>query len=424
MTTLKGVFIKVGALSLIVVMGLVALLTMGGQEGSARTSLAGTNVAVLSPASQSVVYASVNDPSASGVYRSGDGGRTWQLASRELSKQVNALAVSPADPKVVYAGTSGNSIASGENSLYVSTDSGQRWNKTPLLLPASAEGKVPGVLSLAADPSDASTLYVGTDGQGIYKLTEKGTTIAALGSDVFSGARVDQIAVAPSDSQQLFAVTSKGLFASKDGGTIWSEVQTLPEHTLALAVAPSNSQMLYAGTTSMGAYRSTDGGLTWQAIGEGLGLVPGAALAVDRIEVDPQNPLLVYAVPSYVLGTGSGHPTSLGVYVTYDGGDSWRQLSSSATTGQVNSLVAAPKQGGEVYLGTEQGVFLANQAGAGAVNSQDPLPSSILIDGEGKVALSRVLVILFTLVAACAVLVVNPLKACRSLLGRSGQVCE
>ena len=403
---LRGMFLAV-----IVALGLVIFLTVGGEEGSARTDLSGMNVTALSSAGRSAMYAQVDDPEASGLYRSGDGGRNWQLASRQLGKQVNALAVSPADPRVVYAGTSGGSIALQDNSLYISTDAGRKWSKTPLNLPVDAEGNVPTVLSLAVDHVDAGTLYVGTDGQGIYKLTDKGVTLMALG-DEFCGARVDQVVVSPRDSQLLYAVTSTGLFESRDSGESWSQVQTLPEQAVTLAMAPGDSQVLYAGTASMGAYRSVDGGRTWHSIGEGLGLIPGVALSVTSLEVDAQDPFLVYATPSYMLGTSKVHEVPLGVHVSDDGGDSWRELTPAGSTGQVNALLQAPSQEGEILLGTEQGVFWASQDGISEVNAKaDKRPVAALGDElAGNAAFGKVSIILLTVMAAAIVNIVKPAK--------------
>jgi len=367
------------------------------------------NVTALSPASGSIMYAQVDDLEASGLYRSGDGGRSWQRASRQLGKQVNALAVSPADPRVVYAGTSGGSIPLQDNSLCISTDAGRKWSKTPLNLPADAEGNVPTVLALAVDYSDADTLYVGTDGQGIYKLTDKGVTLMAL-SDEFHGARVDQVVVSPRDSQQFYAVTSIGLFESTDSGESWNRVQALPEQAVTLAMAPSDSQVLYAGTASMGAYRSVDGGKTWHSIGEGLGLIPGVALSVTSLEVDAKDPFLVYAAPSYMLGTSEVHEVPLGVHVSDNGGDSWRELTSAGSTGRVNSLQQAPSQEGEIFLGTEQGVFWANQDEISEVNTV-----SVTVLGDesvGSAAFGKVSVILLTVMAATIVIIVKPAKMC------------
>jgi photosystem II stability/assembly factor-like uncharacterized protein len=416
MKTLKGILIRAIGLIVVAVVGVFVLTAVSNSAGSARTSLADARVTALSSAADSVIYASVDTPLA-GFYRSSDGGRTWQMVSHQLDRQVNALVVSPADAKTVWAGTQGGSIALEHDSLYVSHNGGQDWTRTPLLLPANPEGRIPTVLSLAADPRDAGTIYVGTDGQGLYKMTDRGATMTALGSN-FSWGRVEQVVVAAADAQQVFAVTSGGLFESRNGGDDWSRNQTLPEKAVTLAVAPSNSLILYAGTASMGAYRSDDGGQTWKAIGAGLGLVPGTAMAVNSLEVDAQNPDLVYAMPSYIFNGGSVvHEVSLGVFESRDGGQSWKQIKAGEAVGQVNAVAVAPAANGNVYLATDRGVLLANKD---ASNTSVSETFGAIVSGSGSATdgLAQVSIILFTAMAAAAVLLVKPAHFCRTLLSR------
>ena len=272
MRTFQGFWIRAIATVAVVVIGVVTLFAVSNNEGSARTSLADSRVTALSSSRDSVIYASVDAPLA-GFYRSTDGGRTWQMVSRTLDQQVNALVVNPSDrrpsgpaPRAAPLRWSVTAYSSRTTEVKLDADSA--------FLPASPEGRIPSVLALAADPRDAGTLYVGTDGQGLYKLTDLGTTMTSLGSDFYQ-ARVEQIVATALDPQKIFAVTSNGVFESQNGGDNWSRMDSLPEKAVALAVAPSNNRIIYAGTASMGAYRSDDGGKTWTSIGNGLGLVPG-----------------------------------------------------------------------------------------------------------------------------------------------------
>lgn len=415
MKTAKGILIRAIGLIVVVVIGLFVLTAVSNSAGSARTSLADARVTALSSTADSVIYASVDSPLA-GFYRSADGGRTWQLVSRQLDRQVNALVVSPADAKTVWAGTQGGSLALERDSLFVSHNGGQDWTRTPLLLPANPEGRIPTVLSLAADPRDAGTIYVGTDGQGLYKLSDRGTTLTALGSD-FSRARVEQVVVSPSDTQQVFAVTTNGLFESRNGGDAWSRVQSLPEKAVTLAVAPSNNRILYVGTVSMGAYRSDNGGETWKPIGTGLGLVPGAVVSVRNIEVDAQNPDHVYAMPSYIFSGTDAVETPLGVYESRDGGQAWTQVKTGEAVGQVNAVAVAPATNGNVYLATDRGVVLANKE-AGNTSVSETFGAMVRGDGSTTDGLAQVSIILVTAMAAAAVILVKPAHFCRTIVSR------
>ena len=411
MNTIKNLALRLISVAVIAGLGTVLFLAVGDREGTASTDLAAMNVIAVSSVSGSTLYAQVDQGDASGVYRSTDGGRNWQIASQRLGRNVNALATNAEDPRIVYAGTSADAVSSVGNNLYISTDSGRNWENTPLALPMTTDARTPAVLSLVVDRSGA--VYVGTDGQGIYKLTDRGTTMMALG-DNLHGARVDQVLIGPEDQQQLYAVTSKGLFESTDAGEHWSEITTPPEHVVSLSVAPSDSRTMYAGTASMGAYRSTDGGNTWQSIGDGMGLTPGVPLTVRGLEVDANDASRVYAVPSYLLGTSEVHEAPLGVFVSNDGGDSWHKLSDTGATPHVNSLLPDPKQQGDVLLGTTQGIFSADQESISpASETGSSVGAAQAEDRADSASWDKVLIILATLAAVVVVIVTNPARIWR-----------
>ena len=410
MNTIKNLTLRVISVVLIAALGIVLFLAVGDREGTASTDLTGMNVTAVSSVSGRTLYAQVDDEGASGVYRSTDGGRNWQLASQRLGRNVNVLAASVADPRVVYAGTSADAVSAHGNNLYISTDGGRNWENTPLALPMSTDARIPAVLSLAVDGSGA--VYAGTDGQGVYKLTDRGTTMMALGEALY-GARVDQILIGPQNTQQLYAVTSKGLFASADAGENWLRITTLPEHAVSLAVAPSDAQVMYVGTASMGAYRSTDGGNTWQSIGAGMGLLPGVPLTVRGLEVDENDPSLVYAAPSYLLGTSEVHEAPLGVFVSNDGGDSWRKLDDAGTVARVNSLFADPNQQGDVLLGTARGIFSADQEKVSPASDYSA-STGRAEERPASTSWDKVLIILLTIAAVAVVVVThNPARLWR-----------
>ncbi|MFC1935939.1 WD40/YVTN/BNR-like repeat-containing protein [Chloroflexota bacterium] len=110
----------------------------------------------------------------------------------------------------------------------------------------------------------------------------------------------------------------------------------------ALAIAPGNPEVLYAGAESGGVYKSTDGGAIWQRSNNGMD--PQAA--VQDIVVDPTNPQVLYAAD---LRTG--------VYRSDDGGRLWVRINESLRTRAVKAL-AISADGGILYAATEgEGVF-------------------------------------------------------------------
>ncbi len=383
----------------ILTLGTVLAMSVGEQEGLARVSLTGVPVHTITSGSSDgrVLYAAAGGQgtTSGGVYKSVDGGQSWQPLSLGLRLSVNALAVHPANPKVIYVGTQGGDSRLEQYSLYRSMDGGRSWQRAPLSLPAGPDGRLPSVLCLTTDPQDSSALYVGTDGQGAYKITSDGYILLSLGHEL-QGARVEHMVVDPNHSQQLYAVTDRGLYRSENGGMNWAPLKT-PEQTVALAVARKDSQILYLGTASMGVYRSADGGATWQPIGASLGLRPGVALSVTALEVDPYNENVVYAAPVYRLGTTQTHLAPLGIYISRNGGASWT-LVDEASGSLVTRLLADAASSGVVYASTRQGVVCYGRRGGGSAVNSPTRPNLPL----------RWAIILLTLLAAATSLAFRP----------------
>ncbi len=383
----------------ILTLGTVLALPIGEQEGLARVNLTGIPVRAITFGSPDgrVLYAGVGGQgtTASGLYKSADGGQSWQPLNVGPELPINALAVHPANPAVIYVGTQGSSSPLRQHSLYRSTDGGRSWQRAPLSLPAGADGRIPSVLCLAVAPQDPDVLYVGTDGQGAYKIANNGYTLLSLGREL-QGARVEHVVVDPERSQRLYAVTDRGLYRSENEGMNWTALKT-PEQAVALAVARKENQVLYIGTASMGVYRSADGGATWQPIGDGLGLRPGVALSVTALEIDPRNENVVYAAPVYRLGTTQTHLAPLGIYVSRNGGTSWT-LVSQASGVIVTHLLADPASSGVVYASTQQGVICYGRRGDGSAVNSPTSPHSSL----------RWAIVLLTLLAAAMSLAFRP----------------
>ncbi len=227
------------------------------------------------PSRPQTVYAS---SAIGGVFASGDSGATWRPANSGLTDlRIRCLAVSPADPGVVYAGA----VSGG----FRTTDGGASW--TPL------SGGFPSSLidAIAIDPADPSTVYAaGTEG-ALVRSRDAGATWAAIGNAATTAGEPRLLAVDPSDSSRLYLATlAGGVFRSSDGGDSWtastSGLKDSAGNVLAVtavAVDPTNGARLYAGTVQNGVFASADAGATWTAANDGAGdtLTAGLLLASD-----------------------------------------------------------------------------------------------------------------------------------------------
>jgi photosystem II stability/assembly factor-like uncharacterized protein len=315
--------VRIGLFGLILGLGTMVALVTDETPGLALANLSGASVQAMASATHGdVMYAGlVGGPQPTGIFRSDDNGRTWQMISSGPGVAVNALAVHPANDVIIYAGTSGGPAAT-TYSLWRSTNGGQTWHRFTLGLPTDPYGMIPSVTALAIDPNQPEALYVGTDGQGVYRFDEGRNSYELVGGVSLYNANVNGLLVSP--DSQIYALTGEGLFVTD--GYEWQKLETLPELAVSLAVAPNDPQTLYAGGSSTGAFRATDGGQSWERISSGLEMIPGAALHITALTVDEDDPNRVVAATAYGLGSQLARG---GIYESTDAGGNWTKVAEA-----------------------------------------------------------------------------------------------
>jgi photosystem II stability/assembly factor-like uncharacterized protein len=192
------------------------------------------------------------------------------------------------------------------------------------------------ISAIAADPRDASTIYVAAAGGGVWKTSDAGSHWTALTDDqatLFMGA----IALAPSDPDVIYAGTGEatnsalsftghGVLKSTDAGASWTLLgaDVFDRHTISqIVVAPDDPNTAYvavggggthglAGNT--GIWRSMDGGATWIDTTATI----STTAAFSDVEIDPTQPETLYAA----VGSFRGSSVN-GVYKSTDGGNTW-----------------------------------------------------------------------------------------------------
>jgi photosystem II stability/assembly factor-like uncharacterized protein len=157
-------------------------------------------------------------------------------------------------------------------------------------------------------------------------------------------AHVNNLVVGP--DSRVYALTNNGLFVTN--GYAWQQLESLPELAVSLAVAPNDPQILYAGGTSTGAFRATDGGQSWERVSNGLDVVPGAALRVTALSVDDQDANHVVVATAHGVGSRLARG---GIYESTDAGLNWIKLAEA--DGVVMSLIFNQ---GVVYAATANGL--------------------------------------------------------------------
>lgn len=148
------------------------------------------------------------------------------------------------------------------------------------------------VTAVVVDPSGSATVYLGTEGHGIFKSTDGGATWVAAQSGL-GNPYVFTLALDPVTPGTVYAGTQEGFFKSTDSGGTWVSASTgLYANINAVAVAPG---VLHVGTYVGGVFRSIDGGLSWTPTNTGLG-----SQNVWALVRDPATPATLYA------GTSAG----------------------------------------------------------------------------------------------------------------------
>lgn len=262
----------------------------------------------------------------SGLYRSTDGGETWQPAFMVLGlpeiPPALAVAVPPdtAEARDVLVGVNGGIVRSW--------DGGQNWESA--LLPSPP----PVVLALASSPNFAQDglLFAGTLEDGVLCSSDRGRRWVAWNFGLLD-LNILCLAISPAfaTDETLFAGTQSGIFRSTNGGRAWREVD-LPfgfEAVLSLAVSPNfaHDATLFAGTENHGLWRSQDGGHTWECVGESVFTEP-----VNAICLDPQYPDRPHCL---VLQGGV-------LFASQDGGESWQLWREAELAGNEITAVYVP----------------------------------------------------------------------------------
>ena len=198
------------------------------------------------------------------------------------------------------------------------------------------------------DPNTSTTLYAGTS--RVYKTADGGTSWTGASLSGGTG-NVTALAVAPSNSMNVWAATSEGrVESSANGGVTWTNRTTaaLPgRYATSIAVSPTDANMVYVSFSGFSAaapaghiFKTTDGGTTWNNSATNMPSAPGALpdIPVNSIAINPQNANIIFA------------GTDVGLYESLDSGASWDKFTNFPNAGV--SRVKFSVGAGIVAIGT------------------------------------------------------------------------
>jgi photosystem II stability/assembly factor-like uncharacterized protein len=268
-----------------------------------------------------------------------------------------AITVHPTNPQIVYVSSS--------KGVVKSRDGGATWTAINEGLEHSQ------VLAFAIDPSAPSTVYAGTFANAVYKSSDGGQRWrpANIGMKEHVSV-VNAFAISPRTSEELYAATTVGVFRSTDGGGTWVETVAGMESVYAVAIAidPTSPDIMYAGTSG-GMYRSDDRGSRWTIINRGLikGEVGTAmALGVNAISIDPDDPRRVVIA------------TMKGLFASADRGGTWEARPAGPVASPVMAVQRDPANHARLYAGGDHGIFISVDRGnSWTAVSAEPKPGIV-----------------------------------------------
>lgn len=268
-----------------------------------------------------------------GMYKSIDGGKTWEAVGLSGTERINRIALHPTNPDIAYAAALGTLWSTNEErGLYKTTDGGKTWKNILYV------NETTGATDIKMDPENPNKLYAATwefqrwpyrfesggPGSGLYvsidggetwdqKTEEDGLPSGDLGRIV--------IAPAPSNSDRIYALVEaedSALMRSDDGGDSWQKVNTengvadRPFYYSEIEVDPENDNIIYNIATFV--RRSIDGGRTFSQI-------PGVncCAAGNTIHIDSHTLWINPSDPEHLILGNDG-----GIAITQDKADTWR----------------------------------------------------------------------------------------------------
>lgn len=271
-----------------------------------------------------------------GIYRSADAGKSWTHLGLRQGQQIPALAIDPANSNRLFAAVLGHPYGpNGERGIFRSDDGGKSWTKVlfkddrtggsdVVIDPNNPQIVYASLWQETLGPWEDANAFPGTGG-GLFKSTDGGTTWKQLTSGLPANLVQINVAIAPSNSQRLYATLSTtvesgyasgkglGVYRSDDGGASWQKITDDPRPAEKIGggdlpiivVDPKNADIVYS--TSIVTTRSTDGGKTWSS----LRGAPGGD-DYQNIWINPHNPeiLLLVSDQGAVVSVNSGRSWS------------------------------------------------------------------------------------------------------------------
>ena len=257
---------------------------------------------------------------------------------------VISLEADPHNASKIYLGTS-------DGHVFFSNDEGQHWS----LLSRIGNGQDDVVTHIIVDPRNSNRLYASTwtlysGGGGVYRSEDAGRSWKLIG---LAKETVRALAQAPTNPKEFVAGSLTGVYRSLDDGNSWERISPANHEDLrnfdSVAFDPHDEKIIYAGTYHL-PWKTVDGGKNWSPVVKGM--IDDSD--VMSIVVDPANPSNVHAT------------ACSGIYHSVDAGQNWKRYSGIPFVFRRTQLIKQdPQHPDTLYAGTTSGLWkTSNEGGA------------------------------------------------------------
>jgi photosystem II stability/assembly factor-like uncharacterized protein len=271
----KGKFIAIGVgVAIAIGIGIaIALGTQGSNAGSSDNQRVvfwrHVHGLGIDPSDNNILYIATHGD----FYKSVNGGPPVKVDQQ----RADYMAFNAPQTEGVPLYASGHPSTGGNMGLVKSTDGGQTWQSVSKVLDPPVDFH-----AMAVSRSNPNVI-IGFDsgGRGLFKTTDAGNTWQNLNYPEY----ITALAIAPNNSEVVFAGTGNGIFKSNDGGNTWTQLNQY-KGIQVFALAFDLEGTLYASTETFGLSKSSDQGETWQNIER-----PNT-FTITSIAVDSENKII------------------------------------------------------------------------------------------------------------------------------------
>ena len=268
-----------------------------------------------------------------GLYRSDDGGAEWHLLDTPMNgSMVWSMAIDPIDPNVMFAGT-GTPSRPG---IFRTADGGKTWDRLPVEIALDCPNVgIPRPTGIAVDPTDHRHVWVGLEVDGVRHSRDGGETWTKVNGQI-PNQDVHNVLVVAGPPKAVFTVVNDDVWRSTDDGETWHAArarEVFPWHyPRGIAVKPNDSRTVFLtlGDSTPGrigtVMRSRDAGATWESL---------------KFPVQPNSAIWTVCIPASAPDTMFCASRYGYLYRSDDGGDSWRKLWREF--GEVSSVLWIPQ---------------------------------------------------------------------------------